>query len=59
MHCCIYILRIFFQHSEHACIVMAIDNIADKCERRLDLPLSELDIGEKLMIIKVRFYVLQ
>lgn len=32
---------------------MAIDNIADKCQKRLDLPLDKLSLEEKLTKIKV------
>ena len=42
-----------FQRSEIGQILMAIDNIAEKCRRRLDPPVEDMTRQEKLEIVKV------
>ncbi|XP_064599610.1 uncharacterized protein LOC135466163 [Liolophura sinensis] len=40
------------RRTELGVILMAIDNIADKCQKRLDIPLDKLSLEEKLAKIK-------
>ena len=35
--------------------MMAIENLADKCRGRLDPPLEEMDVDQKLHIVKVTY----
>ena len=41
------------QRTELGQIMMAIDNIADACHKRLDVPMTDLTLEQKLRKIKV------
>ena len=37
-------------------IIMAINNLADKCHRKMDPPLNEMTLEDKLDMVKVRMF---
>ena len=45
---------VYFQRAQFGQILMAIDNIAEKCHRHMDPDFDEMNLDDKLQIIKVR-----
>ena len=42
-----------FQRTEFGMIMMAVENLAEKCRRRLDPELEEMDLDMQLQIVQV------
>ena len=46
------------QRCEFGMIMMAVDNLAEKCRRRLDPEMADMDLEEKLHVVQVMRYTI-
>ena len=53
----LYVYHSVLQIAEFGLIMMAIDNIAEKCRRTLDAPVTNMSLEDKLEHIKVNMQI--